>query len=124
VTNWLRALARHAYAECGGPGVGAVGMCATGGFALAMAVEPALLTPVLSQPPLPLPVSAHNRIDTASLATVRRRCAQEGLHVLDLRFSGDGVAPAERFASLRRELGTPSSPSRSTPRRATRTASR
>ena len=30
VTQWLRALARVAHAECGGRGVGAIGMCFTG----------------------------------------------------------------------------------------------
>jgi len=62
VATWLRALAAQAHAECGGPGVGAVGMCFTGGFALAMAVEPAVLAPVVSQPGLPMPVNAgHGR---------------------------------------------------------------
>jgi dienelactone hydrolase len=37
VTRWLRALARVAHHECGGPGVGAIGMCFTGNFALTMA---------------------------------------------------------------------------------------
>ena len=62
VVTWLRALAARAHAECGGPGVGAVGMCFTGGFALAMAVEPAVLAPVLSQPGVPFgsPRSAGN----------------------------------------------------------------
>lgn len=52
--DWLRALAREAHADCGGPGVGAVGMCFTGGFALAMATDPSVVAPVLSQPSLPL----------------------------------------------------------------------
>src|SRR5690349_23632860 len=38
VIDWLRALARDLHERCGGPGVGAIGMCFTGGFALAMAV--------------------------------------------------------------------------------------
>ena len=62
VVTWLRALAAEAHTECGGPGVGAVGMCFTGGYALAMAVEPAVLAPVLSQPGVPFgsPRSAGN----------------------------------------------------------------
>src|SRR5580698_4135010 len=54
IAEWLRALARQAHTECGGKGVGAVGMCFTGGFALAMVTEPAMVAPVLSQPSLPL----------------------------------------------------------------------
>src|ERR1700726_2082560 len=61
VATWLRALAAKAHAECGGPGVGAIGMCFTGGFALAMAVEPAVLAPVLSQPGTPAPLTSKGR---------------------------------------------------------------
>ena len=106
--TWLRALAAQAHAESGGPGVGAVGMCFTGGFALAMAVEPAVLAPVLSQPGLPAPLTARKRaalaLDPADLATVKTRTG-DGLCVLGLRFSEDRGSPPERFATLRRELG-------------------
>jgi dienelactone hydrolase len=106
--TWLRALAAQAHAECGGPGVGAVGMCFTGGFALAMAVEPAVLAPVLSQPGLPAPLTARKRaalaLDPADLASVKARTG-DGLCVLGLRFSADRGSPPERFATLRRELG-------------------
>jgi dienelactone hydrolase len=108
VVTWLRALAATAHRECGGPGVGAIGMCLTGGFALAMAVEPAVLAPVASQPGLPAPVTAAKRaavgLDAANLAAVKARTHQ-GLCVLGLRFSADRGCPAERFQTLRRELG-------------------
>jgi dienelactone hydrolase len=108
VASWLRALAARAHAECGGPGVGAVGMCLTGGFALAMAVDPAVLAPVLSQPVLPAPVNAGKRaalgLDGDDLVRVQERTAQ-GLCVLGLRFTADKGCPAERFATLRQELG-------------------
>jgi dienelactone hydrolase len=111
VASWLRALAAKAHAECGGPGVGAIGMCFTGGFALAMAVEPAVLASVLSQPGLPAPVNARHRaavgLDPADLATIKERTQRtpEGLCVLGLRFSADKGSPPERFETLRRELG-------------------
>ena len=54
MTDWLRALAAHAHPLCGGRGVGAIGMCFTGNFALSMMLEPAMLAPVLSQPSLPI----------------------------------------------------------------------
>jgi dienelactone hydrolase len=71
VTQWLRALARLAHAECGGPGVGAIGMCFTGNFALTMMLEPAMLAPVVSQPSLPLDVPDGLEISPEELATVR-----------------------------------------------------
>jgi dienelactone hydrolase len=109
VVSWLRALAVFEHQRCGGPGVGAVGMCFTGGYALAMATDPVLLAPVLSQPSMPLPVRSARRhgIDCSpgDMAIVKQRCEDEGLQVLGLRFVGDRSVPAERFAFLRDQLG-------------------
>ncbi len=108
VTDWLRQLARHAYQECGEPGVGAVGMCLTGGFALAMMVDDFVKAPVLSQPSLPLALTRARKrdlgIDRATLARVVER-ARGGACVMGLRFSNDFMVPAERFQRLRDELG-------------------
>ncbi len=107
--DWLRALARHAHVECGGPGVGAVGMCFTGGFALAMATEPEMLAPVLSQPSLPAALGKARAADLGcsdqDLLAVTERVRYDDLCVLGLRFTGDRLVPAERFANLRRQLG-------------------
>ncbi len=107
IVDWLRALARHAHAECGGPGVGAVGMCFTGGFALAMMTEPAVVAPVLSQPSLPLIGGKRGEIDVsdAEIACARSRFETEDLSLLGLRFKGDGFVPAARFDRYRREFG-------------------
>jgi dienelactone hydrolase len=108
VVTWLRALAAKAHGDCGGPGVGVIGMCLTGGFALAMAVEPAVLAPVLSQPALPAPLTARRRaglgLDGADLVRVKERASHD-LRVLGLRFTQDRGCPSERFETLRRELG-------------------
>lgn len=109
VIGWLRALAAHEHERCGGPGVGAVGMCFTGGFALAMAADDRLLAPVLSQPSMPVALG-HKRkatidISPDDLATVKRRCQDDGLEVLGLRFKSDRLVPAERFTFLREQLG-------------------
>jgi hypothetical protein len=82
VVHWLRALAEHEHQRCGGPGVGAVGMCFTGGFALAMAVD----------------------VSSSDLARIKQRCA-DGLSVMGLRFCGDRRSPTERFNFLRDQLG-------------------
>ncbi|MFE1234343.1 dienelactone hydrolase family protein [Streptomyces sp. NPDC058745] len=109
VVSWLRALAAAEHERCGGPGVGAVGMCLTGGFALAMATDDRLVAPVLSQPSLPLAVTpgraAGIDIDPRELAIVRGRCERQELQVLGLRFRSDRLVPEDRFAFLRRELG-------------------
>jgi len=108
ITTWLRALATHEHGRCGGPGVGAVGMCFTGGFALGMMVDDVVLAPVLSQPSLPFPVSkAHRRSIGVSEADTRRiqERALAGTCVLGLRFTGDKLSPPERFEHLRELLG-------------------
>src|SRR3954454_15696084 len=61
IVKWLRALARKTHAECGGKGVGAVGMCFTGGYALAMMTEPSVVAPVLSQPSMPIAAGSAKR---------------------------------------------------------------
>lgn len=105
-TRWLRSLARDAHAACGGPGVGALGMCLTGGFALAMMVDDVVLAPVLSQPSMPFAVTPAMRRDLGisddDLATIKRRT---DVCVMGLRFTGDPLVPAARFDRLREELG-------------------
>jgi len=105
VTQWLRALARQAHQECGGPGVGAIGMCFTGNFALSMMLESATLAPVLSQPALPLKDRSGLEISREDLATIRQRLEREDLTVLAYRFKGDKFCRAERFAAYAAALG-------------------
>jgi dienelactone hydrolase len=105
VTVWLRSLARLAHDKCGGPGVGAIGMCFTGNFALTMMLEPAMLAPVLSQPSLPLDDPAGLEIAPDELAAVRDRLEREDLTVMAYRFRGDQVCRAQRFAAYSEALG-------------------
>ena len=107
IVDWLRALARKAHAECGGKGVGTVGMCFTGGFALAMMTEPAVVAPVLSQPSLPLGRKNAGGVDAspAEIACAKRRFEDEDLSMIGLRFHGDPFVPPERFETLKRAFG-------------------
>ncbi len=109
ITDPLRALASALHQRCGGPGVGAVGMCLTGNFALSLVLDAPVIAPVLSQPSLPLGLSAAHRADPhlspAERQQLAARCGAEGIGVLGLRFTGDLLCPASRFASLREDLG-------------------
>lgn len=105
VTQWLRALAAHAHPLCGGKGVGAIGMCFTGNFALSMMLEPAMLAPVLSQPSLPLGKAGGMHIAPEELAAVKSRLEREDLTVLAYRFAGDRFCRGERFAAFQAALG-------------------
>src|SRR5437667_12168613 len=105
VTKWLRSLARFAHEECGGPGVGAIGMCFTGNFALSMMLEPAMLAPVVCQPALPMDDPAGMAMAPAELAYVRERLEREDLTVMAYRFEGDKHCKAQRFAAFSEALG-------------------
>lgn len=105
ITRWLRSLARQAHAECAGPGVGTVGMCFTGNFALAMVMEPAVIAPVLGQPSLPLEAPAQIDLSPEEADAIRRRVEKDNLTVLAYRFQGDSHCRAERFAAYQSLLG-------------------
>lgn len=107
IADWMRSLARDLHTELGGPGVGALGMCFTGGFALAMMVDDAVVAPVLCQPSVPFTVGkARSRdlgLSPADLDAVKRRTAA-GCQVLGLEYPTDPLT-GQRFGTLERELG-------------------
>ena len=108
VAGWLRSLARELHDELGGPGVGALGMCFTGGFALAMMVDTSVVAPVRrpavgAVPGRPQACRATSTSAPSDLATVKQRAAA-GCEVLGLRYKGD-LAVGSRFETLTRELG-------------------
>lgn len=108
IVDWLRALARKVHGECGGKGVGAIGMCFTGGFALAMMTEPSVVAPVLSQPSMPVTLFAgKDSIDLSpdEIACAKKRFEDEDLSAIGLRFKSDKLVPGERFAILRNAFG-------------------
>lgn len=107
VTAWLRSLANALHTELGGPGVGALGMCATGNFALAMMLEPSVVAPVLAQPSLPFALTpklgADLNLSPDDLAAVKKRAAG-GCQVLGLQYRDDFMV-GKRFQTLGDELG-------------------
>jgi len=109
IVDWLRALAKQVHRDCGGRGVGAVGMCFTGNFAMAMMTEPAVVAPVLSQPSLPLPVGDKRKaalgLSPDEISCARRRFTDEGLGAIGLRFKGDPAVPDARWENFQRTFG-------------------
>jgi dienelactone hydrolase len=107
IAGWLRDLARTLHDDVGGPGVGALGMCFTGGFGLAMMVDPSVAAPVLAQPSLPFAIGRRRAADVnlspGDLEAVKARAAA-GCEVLGVRYRDD-AAVGTRFDTLSRELG-------------------
>lgn len=107
LAGWLRDLARTLHAGCGGRGVGVVGMCVTGGFALAAMLDPSVAAPVLAQPAVPVPLTSRRAADVGlapeDLEQVVER-ARAGCPVLGVRYRAD-VSTGTRFETLRARLG-------------------
>ena len=107
IADWLRSLARSVHAERGGAGVGAIGMCFTGGFALAMMVDASVAAPVVAQPSTPFAIGKKRGADLNlspddQQAVVAR--ANAGCPVLGLRYRDD-KATGTRFQTLETLLG-------------------
>ena len=105
VVTWLRGLARLAHDEAGGPGVGAIGLCLTGNFALTMTLEPSVIAPVINHPSLPLDDPAGLEMSPEDAAAVAARFERDDLRALGYRFAGDSWCRAERFRAYERLLG-------------------
>lgn len=110
IADYMRVLCRLVHEKYGGKGIGALGMCFTGNFALSLMVEPSVLAGVLSQPSLPvgLPLLTASALHTSpeDLQVLKNRIATEDLSVLGLRFTHDVMCPKARFDRLRDELGS------------------
>ena len=109
ITDYLRAVAVDLAARTPGSGVGVIGMCFTGGFALAVAVEESVLAAVASQPSVPFPLGGARRLDpglsSAELDRVAERASAGDVCAIGLRFSEDRNSPRERFGTLKARLG-------------------
>jgi dienelactone hydrolase len=106
IVDWLRALARNERERAGGPGVGVIGMCFSGGYAIAIVSEPCVAAAVAGEPALPwalpgrrtaLPMSA------AEWAVVAGR-AEEGFCVRALRYQRDFKSPGVRMQFIEEML--------------------
>ena len=107
IVDWAKELCRKLKAESGASGVGVIGMCLTGGFALALVADESVLAPVVAQPSLPLILHKEAlAMSRADAAAVKARTALLGEKcVLGLRYAGDRIAPAERIDSIRALIG-------------------
>jgi len=110
ITDWLRALCRDVHRRCGGPGVGLIGMCLTGGFAVSLTADESVLAPVTSEPALPIFAFTQGRktalgLSAPELDQAAERSTREGIPLLGLRFERDALCPRERFDTLERRFG-------------------
>jgi len=105
VVAWLRALATQAHQDCGGMGVGAIGMCFTGNFAISMMIEPAMKAAVACQPSLPLDDPSAIEMSDEDADAIAQRLGRDDLTVKAYRFDGDPFCMAARFDTYARKFG-------------------
>ena len=101
VTAWLAALCARAKAATGAKGVGTIGMCLTGNFAISLMAEDAVLAGVASQPSMPLLKSQALHMSANEIEAVRRALDTKG-PMLAYRFEKDALCRAAKFEVLAR----------------------
>ena len=106
ITQWLRTLAKELHSETGGPGVGTIGMCMSGNFALTLALDPWVTAPVTSQPGLPASTPFRNADGGLQMTNAEKAdLAALNVDVMGLRFAGDTLCKAARFDAIREVIG-------------------
>jgi dienelactone hydrolase len=106
IVDWLRALAARAHTQCEGPGVGAIGMCFTGNFALTMTLEPSVIAPVINHPSLPLDDPAGLELSPVDATAIQARFERDDLQAIGYRFDNDRWCTGQRFAAYATLLGS------------------
>lgn len=101
IADWLRALCRHVRDVRAVKGVGVIGMCLTGNFAMALMADDAVLAAVASQPSLPVDDNTHIQMSPAEIAASRAGIDAKGA-MRAWRFETDAYCTAERFDAIGR----------------------
>lgn len=112
ITDWLKKLCQHIHQEYHSQdeGIGVIGMCLTGGFVLAMMVEPSVIAPVISQPALPFygllcgNDRSNAKEDLGVSQTDLNQAKARNIPLLGMRFEEDWISPCSRFEKLKREF--------------------
>lgn len=102
IAEWLRGLCRHIRERQGVDGLGVIGMCLTGNFAIGLIADEAVLAAVSSQPSLPmLWAKSSLALSPQQLAAAQKRSAG-GVPLMCLRFSNDSISPSQKFEAIRK----------------------
>lgn len=99
ISDWLRALVHHIQERENAVGVGVIGMCLTGSFALTLMADDAVLGGVASQPALPLLGGDHLHMSPQDIQEARKAMAEKGPG-LAMRYTNDKFAPARLMRAL------------------------
>jgi dienelactone hydrolase len=101
VVEWLRALCQDIRERRRVEGVGVIGMCLTGNFAITLIADDSVLAAVASQPSLPPLPQQDLHMSPAEIRASRDALTTKG-PMLAFRFEGDSVCTAKKFAAIDR----------------------
>jgi dienelactone hydrolase len=105
IVDWLKALCRVITAHRSFPGVGVIGMCLTGNFALSLIADDSVLAAVASQPSLPLLKQASLHMSAQEIEDVKA-AIDASAPIKAYRFKRDWMSSAEKFDCIGDKLNT------------------
>jgi dienelactone hydrolase len=104
--SWLRALASREKRDSGDLPVGVIGMCLSGGYAFATALDTSIKAVVASQPAFPVAIGKRRRqfgINARDLKLLQANTS-DGACVRTLRYQRDPISPGARHEAIGKAL--------------------
>ena len=106
IVDWLKALCRYVKTRSQTKGVGVIGMCLTGNFAISLMGDESVLAAVSSQPSMPLLKPTKLHISAAEITKIRQRIDNTApIHAY--RFSKDPMCTAEKYQAIENAFNDP-----------------
>ncbi len=104
IANWMAALCRDVRARNDGAQVGTLGMCLTGGFALTLMADDAVIGGVASQPSLPIMKQTALHMSAREISDAKAGMQAKG-PALAMRYSGDPLCKAAKLDTIKDTFG-------------------
>ena len=101
ISDWLRLLCREVRDSRGADGVGVIGMCLTGNFAITLIGDDSVLAAVASQPAMPFFKQGALHMSPKEIADSRRALETKG-PMRVLRFEDDPLSTVEKSECIKR----------------------
>lgn len=99
IVDWLRALCQETRNVNEVPGVGVIGMCLTGNFALSLMADDSVLAAVASQPAMPIARQSSLDIAPDTIAAAKARIDKR-VPAKAYRFEGDPLVTDKKFGCI------------------------
>ena len=106
LVDWLKALCRDVKKRSQTKGVGVIGMCLTGNFAISLMSDESVLAAVSSQPSMPLLKPTKLHMSAAEIGTIRQRI-DDTAPIHAYRFAKDPMCTAEKYHAIENAFNDP-----------------